>query len=127
MSENVDEPTATEICDMLLKADGVIALAVFTSGYIGQYLKCVPDSTLWSALGPVVFVAVCCLFAGRVVIWNILGPTIAVIPVMAIRALVRLALCAFLAYGVASAGTVFSPAFSQKSGECPSYTVYKIF
>lgn len=127
MSETAKEPTATEICDMLLKAGGVITLAVVSTGYIGQYLRCVPDSTLWSALGPVVFVAACYLFAGRVVIWNILGPTIALIPAMVIRAFVRAAACAFLAYAVATASSVFSPVLNQDAGECPSYTVYRLF
>ena len=126
MSEIAKEPTATEVCDMLLKAGGVTMLAAVSVGYVAEYLRCVPDSTLWTASGPLVFITACYMFAGRVVIWDILGPAIAVIPVRVIRALIRLAVGIWMVYAVMTAATVFSPMLKQDAGECPSYTVYTV-
>lgn len=127
MSQTTQEPTATEICDMFLKAAGVIALAVVSTGYISKYLSCVPNSTLWSAWGPVTFVAACYLLAGRVVVWNILGPSIATIPAMTIRVFMRTIACTTLACAMANALAVFSPAFDQDASTCPKYTAYDFF
>lgn len=112
---------------MFLKAAGVIALAIVSAGYIGKYLSCVPNSTLWSAWGPVTFVAACYLFAGRVVVWNIFGPSIATIPAMTIRVLVRTIACVALACAMTNALAVFSPAFNRDAGTCPNYIAYDFF
>lgn len=107
---------------MLLKMAALLGASAVCIKAIDRFFECSPQGSWLDVFGPGLFAAFALLFAGRILIWNMLGSYISVIPNQGIRLLVRAALCGVLTFALLTTANVFSPLFSGQDPEsCPVY------
>ncbi|WP_306155036.1 hypothetical protein [Roseovarius sp. MMSF_3281] len=128
MTNAPEEPTSLQAADMLLKMAALLGASVVCVKAIDRFFECVPQGSWLDVFGPGIFAALAMLFAGRILIWNMLGSYIAAIPNWVIRLLVRAALCGGMVFALSTTASVFSPLFAGQGPEdCPKYTIFSFY
>ncbi|MEQ8903525.1 MAG: hypothetical protein RID11_12100 [Roseovarius sp.] len=127
MKYNPEEPTALKAGEMLLRIGALLGAGALCIAAMYRFLECVPQSNWFSVFGPAVFTVFAVIFAGRIIVWGMLGAYVSAIPSGIIRNILRLALCGLVVLAFSTTASVFSPLVLEISPQvCPSYTLFNL-
>ncbi|MEP0964052.1 MAG: hypothetical protein ABJQ80_00960 [Lentilitoribacter sp.] len=104
-----EEPTASEAGGLVLKSAALLAAASFVLSAIGIFWVCSEPEDSWIALGPMLFVSIAVLLAGRIIIYNLLGVYVSCMPRLYQRIIARFLLALCMIFVVWSHAVVLTP------------------